>query len=171
MLLRAGRLKRLIKQFSGYKSSTREVDLLMRRNKTSLTAHHFMSAPSDSLSHSFPVYLFVSPRHHQNASPRLLRPVFSFFLCPLSPACDRHFSTIYQPQPAPVRDGAFFFFFSELCMDRARSHSAKRLRGRHTKWDKHLVVVEEKLEVKSICSAAWRTLIPCHRMTAATRGK
>lgn len=56
-------------------------------------------------------------------------------------------------------------------MDRARSHSAARLRGRHTKWDKHLVVVEEKLEVKSICSAAWRTLIPCHRMTTATHGK
>lgn len=112
MLLWAGRLKRLIKQFSGYKSGTREVDLLMRRNKTSLTAHHFMSAPSDSLSHSFPVYLFVSPRHHQNASPRLLRPVFSFFFLP-SLACDRHFSTIYQPQPAPVRDGAFFFFFPQ----------------------------------------------------------
>lgn len=38
------------------KRSTREVDLLMRKNKTGLTAHHFMSAPGDSLSDSFPIY-------------------------------------------------------------------------------------------------------------------
>lgn len=38
------------------KQSTREVDLLMRKNKTGLTAHHFMSGPGDSLSYSFPLY-------------------------------------------------------------------------------------------------------------------
>lgn len=113
MLLWAGRLKRLIKQFSGYKSGTREVDLLMRRNKTSLTAHHFMSAPSDSLSHSFPIYLFVSPRHHQNASPRLLRPVFSSFFFPFSPlwpVTDTSVQSINLSLPQSGTAGFFFFF-------------------------------------------------------------
>lgn len=112
MLLWAGRLKRLIKQFSGYKSGTREVDLLMRRNKTSLTAHHFMSAPSDSLSHSFPVYLFVSSRHHQNAYPRLLRPVGSFIffssISPLWPVTDTSVQSINLSLP---QSGTALFLF------------------------------------------------------------
>lgn len=173
MLLWAGRLKRLIKQFSGYKSGTREVDLLMRRNKISLTAHHFMSAPSDSLSHSFPVYLFVSPRRHQNASPRLLRPVFSFFFpfSPLWPVTDTSVQSINLSLPQSGTAHFFFFFPRTMHGHSALAQHRARLRGRHTKWDKHLAVEEEKLEVKSICSAAWRTLIPCHRMTAATHGK
>lgn len=96
MLLWASQLKRLIKEFSGYKSRIPEVDLLMRKNKTSLTAHHFMSAPSDSLSHSLPIYLFVSQGHHQNASLRLLRPVF---FSPPWPVTDSSVQSINLSQP------------------------------------------------------------------------
>lgn len=52
----------------------------MRKNKTDLTAHHFMSVPGDSLSYSFPIYFvcFVGKTPSKCISWSL--PTFLFFL-------------------------------------------------------------------------------------------
>lgn len=58
----------------------------MRKNKTSLTAHHFVSTRSHL------VVGFVG--------------IPSEFISPSLSACDRKFRTIYQPQSASVGESA-----------------------------------------------------------------
>lgn len=103
--------------FWSQKRSSREVDLLMRKNKTGLTAHHFMSAPGDSLSDSFPIYFVCFTAEAPSKCISWSLPTCLFFFPHPSLACDRYFSTIYQPHPAQVKDGSFFFSTPERHTD------------------------------------------------------
>lgn len=77
------------------------MDLLMRKNKTSLTAHHFMSTPSDSLFHSFSYSCLCHRGYHQNAPLCLPQPVF---FATLWPETDNSVQSINLclPQSGPV---------------------------------------------------------------------
>lgn len=153
--------------FWSQKRSSRQVDLLMRKNKTGLTAHHFMSAPGDSLSDLFPIYFVCFAAEAPSKCISWSLPTCLFFpLTPLWPVTDTSVQSINLTLPKSKTAP----FFSPPQSD-TQMASCARLRGHHTKWDKHLAVGKEKLEVESICSAAWPTLIPCHRVTTATRRK
>lgn len=116
----------------------------MRKNKTSLTAHHFMSAPSDSLSHSFPrlVVCFTGTPSK---------------CIPLSPP-----TCLFLPSPG-LWQIVQYNLSTSVClsqghssveprMDRAHTHNGPHLWVRHAKRDKHLAGEgERKTEVKSIC--------------------
>ncbi len=134
----------------------------MRKNKTSLTAHHFMSAPSDSLSHSLPVYLFVSQGHHQNASLHLLRPVF---FSPPWPVTDSSVQSINLslPQSGPVLCRATY---GQSAHSTAHIPESVTLNGINIwRWRKR---EKRRSNQSALCR---RTLIPCHRLTSAKPSK
>lgn len=136
----------------------------MRKNKTSLTAHHFLSAPSDSLSHSFPIELFVSQGHHQNASLRLLRPVFFF---PLWPVTDSSVQSINLSLPQSGPNALQGHVWTEHTHKTTHIPESVTLNGiniwRWREWENN----EGQINLPSDC----RTLIPCHRITSAKPSK
>lgn len=131
----------------------------MRKNKTSLTGHHIMSAPSDSLSHSLPVELFVSQGHHQNASLRLLRPVF---FSPPRPVTDSSAQSINLslPQSGPVLCRATYGRNAHTTAHIPESVTLKGINiWRRREREKN----GGQIDLPSVC----HTLIPRHRLTSA----
>ena len=123
----------------------------MRKNKTSLTAHHFMSASTDSPSHSLPASSCLFRRDTIKMHPPVSLPSDLSFFSPLPGLWQIVQYNLSTLQPASVRAAAFV---EPTYVRTVHTHTqaARIPRVRHAKWDKHLAAESErKTEVKSIC--------------------
>lgn len=139
----------------------------MRKNKTSLTAHHFMSAPSDSPLVPHLVACCFTGTSSKCIPLRLLRPVFFF---PPWPVTDSWVQSINlsQPQSGPVLCGATY---GQNAHTTAHIPGSVMLNGINIwQWIEREIEREKnggQFNLPSVC----HTLIPCHRLTSAKPSK